>query len=200
MVTLKVENLSAHFGQHNLFKNLSFEMSSGSSCAIVGPNGSGKTTLLHVLCGLKTPSQGNYSFSAENEVQPFLLSSQPAVLGDLTALENMFVYLSTFQAKKNNEDILQAFNAVNLSTHSHKQMKTFSKGQLRRFTLAAIALIQPKILLCDEPTDGLDTDGQKHFYKTLENLKDSLLLIVTHDTELRNWCSKSLQLPSGEFA
>ncbi len=187
---LIVEKISKNFEDKRILRDISFELSSGSAASIVGPNGSGKTTLVRIICGLIRPTSGAVNY-IENEqyidIQNFyqslgLVGPYLQLYEELTALENLifFAKLKRIKDIKNKIDVLM--DRLNLSGREDDQVKTYSSGMRQRLKYVFALLGDPKILILDEPTSNLDSDGIERVYDIMQEQKmNNILLIATND-------------------
>ena len=219
---LKVNNISKEYLQGttvvNALKDINFEISSGESLSIVGPSGSGKTTLLTLLAGLDQPTRGeiilnneNISKLSEKEIVNFrsqnigIVFQQFHLMPHLTALENVSLPLEILGKLSSSEVEAKARHYLDLVGLSHRLdhfPHQMSGGECQRVAIARATVIDPKILLADEPSGNLDTNtGVKVMdllFKISEENKSNLIL-VTHDIRLANRCQRQIHLTGGKL-
>ncbi len=176
---LKVKNLNVELGEEKIIKNLSFEVAEREVLIILGPNGSGKTTLLKTLLGL-LPYEGEISWKTKdiNYLPPQELFNRR----DLPPLSIQ----EFFQFKKVSlKKIIEIIKAVGLEPKILKQkFGTLSTGQFQRMIIAWALVDNPRVLLFDEPTAGVDIGGQETIYSLLHKFwaqRNLTILLVTHD-------------------
>lgn len=216
---LKVENLSKTYrsGDHDLhvLNNVSFEVNSGETFAIVGPSGSGKTTLLGLCAGLDTTDDGAIWLCGENLVNldedgRALLRNQNVgfvfqdfqLLPTLTALENVIVPLELRGVKNAMDHGKELLAKVGLSDRASHYPSQLSGGEQQRVALARAFANQPSILFADEPTGNLDDETGTKIEQLLFDLnkeQGTALVIVTHDLELAQKTDRSIRLRSGKI-
>jgi putative ABC transport system ATP-binding protein len=216
---LKVENLSKTYrsGDHDLhvLNQVSFEVNSGETFAIVGPSGSGKTTLLGLCAGLDTTDKGEIWLCGQNLVHldedgRALLRNQNVgfvfqdfqLLPTLTALENVIVPLELRGVKHAMEHGKELLAKVGLSERAGHYPSQLSGGEQQRVALARAFANQPSILFADEPTGNLDDETGTKIEQLLFDLnkeQGTALVIVTHDLELAQKTDKSIRLRSGKI-
>jgi len=187
---LIAEKISKNFEDKKILRDISFELSSGSAASIVGPNGSGKTTLVRIICGLIRPTSGEVTYIENDQhidIQNFyhslgLVGPYLQLYEELTARENLifFAKLKRIKDIKNKIDLLM--NRLNLAGREDDQVKTYSSGMRQRLKYVFALLGDPKILILDEPTSNLDSDGIERVYDIMrEQKKNNILLIATND-------------------
>ncbi|MBR9853327.1 MAG: ABC transporter ATP-binding protein [Algicola sp.] len=216
---LKVQHLSKTYrsGEHDLtvLNNVSFEVDSGESFAIVGPSGSGKTTLLGLCAGLDTTDDGEIWLCGQNlfeldEDGRAQLRNQNVgfvfqdfqLLPTLTALENVIVPLELRGVKKATQQGKELLDKVGLGNRAGHYPSQLSGGEQQRVALARAFANKPSILFADEPTGNLDDETGTKIEELLFELnkeQGTALVIVTHDLELAKKTDKSIRLRSGKI-
>jgi len=198
---ISAQNLSFAYDHQVVLENVSFEVSAGAFVGIIGPNGSGKTTLIKILLGILQPQAGSLT-----------IFDKPVVLGHhgreiayvpqkVTQAENRFPitveevvalgrlgHQSLFHRSTATDDsINRALETVGLTEVKTKQLSALSGGQQQRVFIAKALAAEPKLLILDEPTVGIDSDSQDRFYALLSQLnrKHGLtIILVSHDIEV----------------
>ena len=179
---LTVSRLSKRYGARMVFRDVNFEISHGATVAIIGSNGAGKSTLLRILAGLLRPTSGEISWQQSTEnttVRRGLFAPDAPVYRELTALENL-----RFFARAQNEAIdLEAHLArFNLMDRQHDFAGDLSSGWRARLQLAVATLGAPGVLLLDEPSAHLDSDGLDLLHGVLQaQSKRGISLVATND-------------------
>ena len=172
---IAVENLSKHYGDIAALDSASFEVPLGTICGFVGPNGSGKTTTIRMLLGLIKPSAGTGSIIGNSISQPEKYLKEvgamiegPAFYPALSGIENLKVLakLGGIEFARCEELI----DLVGLNGRGSDKYKTYSLGMKQRLGIAAALLPNPKLLILDEPTNGLDPAGIQEVRDLLETL------------------------------
>jgi lipoprotein-releasing system ATP-binding protein len=217
---LRVERLKKVFrsGESDLvlFENLSFQVAKGEMLAIVGESGTGKSTLLHILGALDRPSEGDVYCAG---LQLSSLSEDGAaefrnreigfvwqfhyLLPEFTALENvaMPLLLRGLPWKDIQERALRWLEQVELGKRAHHRSGELSGGEQQRVALARALIVQPSILLADEPTGDLDNRTANAVFQLIAKLhQDHQLtsLIATHNFDFARRCHRVLRLQNGK--
>lgn len=159
---VRTEKLGKRFGKQQAVSDISLKIRAGSIYGLLGPNGAGKSTTLKMLTGLLRPSEGQIWIDGE-EWRPEHLRSigalieSPALYGNLTAEENMRVHAKLRGLTA--QHIREALETVSLTDTGRKRAAQFSLGMKQRLGMAIALLGRPKLLILDEPTNGLDPIG-----------------------------------------
>ena len=177
-LALDVADLSKKYGDRMALSHANFEVPLGSICGFVGPNGSGKTTTIRMLLGLIKPTTGSGHVLGESITQPekYLpnvgaMIEGPAFYPALTGKQNLAVLakLGGFAT----EPIQELLDLVDLGDRGDSKFKTYSLGMKQRLGIAAALLPNPKLLVLDEPTNGLDPAGIHEIRTLLRKLADN---------------------------
>ena len=187
---LKIESVSKKFGKKEALSDVNLELDSGIY-GLLGDNGAGKSTLMRLLVGVDTPTRGHILYEGEDISQlkgqyRGLLGYMPqefAVFPGFTAGE-FLTYMGALKGlskRELKEKIPRVLAFVNLQDVKDKKVSTFSGGMKRRVGIAQALLNDPKILILDEPTAGLDPGERIRFSNILSNMsKDKIILFSTH--------------------
>jgi len=177
-LAIDVADLSKKYGDRMALSHANFEVPMGSICGFVGPNGSGKTTTIRMLLGLITPTTGSGHVLGESITHPekYLprvgaMIEGPAFYPALTGFQNLNVLakLGGFETKS----IQSLLDLVDLGDRGNSKYKTYSLGMKQRLGIAAALLPNPKLLVLDEPTNGLDPAGIHEIRTLLRKLADA---------------------------
>ena len=205
---LKVENISKSFGGFQAIDSLSFEVKIGDVMGFLGPNGAGKTTSMRVITGyLKTDVGSIYVDNKNIETDPIHAKSMIGYLPEGVPLYldfSPYLYLDyVCQVRKipnSNKNIEKAINDLQLQEVRDVRIETLSKGFKRRVGIAQALIHDPKLLILDEPTDGLDPLQKFEVRKLIKNLsKKKAIIISTHILdEVPEVCNKCLIINEGK--
>ena len=172
---IAVSNLSKRYGDVIAVNNASFEVPLGTICGFVGPNGSGKTTTIRMLLGLIKPTEGSASIIGNSISHPekYLqdvgaMIEGPAFYPALSGIENLKVFAKLGGIPF--ERCQQLLELVGLGDRASDKYKNYSLGMKQRLGIAAALLPNPKLLILDEPTNGLDPAGMQEVRDLLDKL------------------------------
>lgn len=190
---VSVQSLSKRYGPLTALDGLSLEVAEGEMLALLGHNGAGKTTLMKLLLGLTRPTAGALSLlgappGPQHRKDIGFLPENVSFSGGMTGREVLRFYARLKGASfAHAEELLER---VGMADAAHKPVRTYSKGMRQRLGLAQALLAHPRLLLLDEPTEGLDPVARREFYGILRELRDrgSTVLISSHvltELELR---------------
>ncbi len=162
MAILTVEKLHKNYGYIQALKGVSFTVPEGSVFGILGPNGSGKTTLLGIIMDILRASSGSYKLFDEKPTE-----HHRRQIGTLLETPNFYHYLNAVQNLRiaaavkghGEEDIDRVLKVVDLEQRKNSRFRTYSLGMKQRLALASCMLGNPRVLVFDEPTNGLDPVG-----------------------------------------
>ncbi|MBK3493518.1 ABC transporter ATP-binding protein [Viridibacillus sp. YIM B01967] len=183
---LQVSALQKNYGQHEVIKNISFELKKGTATALIGTNGAGKTTILSMLAGLLKPTSGQIQHEGivgDPRAAIGFLPQYPQFNTWLTASEFLIMaaQLNGLPAKVAKDESEKLLQFVGLKDAANKKIGTFSGGMKQRLGLAQAIIHKPKLLLLDEPVSALDPAGRldmMHLMKSLQ--KEMTILYSTH--------------------
>jgi len=180
-IVLKVENLNVELGGERILENLSFEVKEGEVLTILGPNGAGKTVLLKTLLGL-LPYKGKIEWTPGIKIG--YVPQRLPFIKDIPMSVWEFFKLKEASEKETKE----IFNSIGLTEDIlEKKIGDLSSGQFQRILIGWALILNPQILLFDEPTTGIDIGGQESIYNLLEKLREErslTILLVTHDLSI----------------
>ena len=189
-LAIDVHDLSKSFGAMRAVKNIAIQVEQGHITGFLGPNGSGKTTSLRMLCGLLTPDSGSgqvlgFDFPREAEAikrQVGYMTQRFSLYEDLTIEENLIFIARVYSLDHVAKRVDDTLDKLGL-THRRKQLAgQLSGGWKQRLALAAAVMHEPKLLLLDEPTAGVDPQARRDFWDEIHRLSDEgmTVLVSTH--------------------
>lgn len=175
----------------NAVDHISFDIQQGEIFGLLGPNGAGKTTTINMLCGLSHMDSGDININGYHisqldqiKLQTGFVPQQNALFPKLTAFENLYYFAALYNIKKNQaiERINDLLNYFELHQHATKLTNTFSGGMKRRLNLIAALIHNPKILILDEPTTGVDVQSRSMIINYLKSYasKGNAVLYTSH--------------------
>jgi putative ABC transport system ATP-binding protein len=211
-VTKKVADST---GSLTILHEISFELQARESVAIIGASGSGKSTLLSILAGLDTPTDGSVVlagtdlFALDEDARAELRSRQVGfvfqsfqLLGNLTALENVMLPLELKGRHDARSAAIDMLKRVGLAERLNHYPKVLSGGEQQRVALARAFVLQPALLLADEPTGSLDfATGATVMDLMFEMNREAgtTLVMVTHDRAIAARCERQLRMEAGRL-
>lgn len=203
---LSLSKITKFYGPVRALNDVSFTVPENSVFGILGPNGSGKTTLLSIILNVLNANNGNFLWfgqpgSPEQRKKIGSLLETPNFYHYLPALDNLKVTQS-ISGRGSNEDILQVLKKVNLYERRKSRFKTYSLGMKQRLAIAASLLGDPKVLVLDEPTNGLDPVGIAEIRELIIELRNSghTIIIASHLLdEVEKVCTHVAILKTGEL-
>ncbi|MBT0728270.1 zinc ABC transporter ATP-binding protein ZnuC [Rosenbergiella australiborealis] len=177
-----LQNIDVAFGQKQVLQNISLTLTPGRILTLLGPNGAGKSTLVRLILGLVTPTQGTIE-----KKSGLRIGYVPQKLHlDITLPLNVERFLRLARQAKH-VDIHAALQRVNADHLRLSAMQKLSGGEMQRVLLARALLGKPELLVLDEPTQGVDVNGQVALYDLINQLRHELgcaVLMVSHDLHL----------------
>jgi len=197
----------------DILVDIDFTLQAGQSLAIVGESGSGKSTLLALLAGLDLPTRGEVILSGQSlgaldedgraalrarEIGFVFQNFQ--LLGHMTALENVMLPLELAGVAQARARALDMLERVGLGQRLRHYPKLLSGGEQQRVALARAFVVQPRLLLADEPTGSLDPATGERIMDLMFRLnaeQGTTLILVTHDMQLARRCDRTLTLQAG---
>ena len=205
--TIKVRNVSKSINAKEILHNISFDIYEGEIVGLVGPNGAGKSTLLKVMTGLYTCDSGDiyyYDYSLKKDFEKAMsivgtLIEDPSLYKNLSGKSNLKLFKSMFKGV-DEETISEIVNIVEMEKYLGKKFKTYSLGMKERLGIASALINKPKILILDEPTNGLDPIGIKNIMNMLKSMKDTTIIISSHMlNEIEEICTKIIFINEGKI-
>lgn len=183
-VILSVKNLSKSFGKRKAVDSLSFEIRAGEIFGFLGPNGAGKSTAIRAMLSLIKPDSGDIEIFGKS-IRKYRNSALQEV-GALVERPDFYEYLSAYKNlsllaamdKVSKERILEVLEVVGLADRAKDKVRAFSQGMKQRLGIAQALLSKPKLLILDEPTNGLDPRGMKEVRDLILKLAEEGITIL----------------------
>ena len=187
-VLLSVSKLSKSYGGRLAVDGVSFQVKQGQTVGLIGPNGAGKSSTVSMICGLLRSDGGSVELDgvaitqghSEAKLKIGLVPQDLALYEDLSALENLKLFGALYGLKGAllKERCAQALDMVRLADRAADKPATFSGGMKRRLNIAAALLHEPRLLILDEPTVGVDPQSRNAIFDTLEALKAQGMALI----------------------
>ncbi len=179
---IEVKNIHKRYAKHHALDNVSFNINEGRICGLIGENGAGKTTLIRIISGLIKQDSGEIVGLKGCKLSSIVES--PALHLNLSAYDNLHYQLLLCGENPSHEKIEKVLNLVGLAdVDSKKKAKDFSLGMRQRLAIGLAIIDSPKLLILDEPINGLDPKGIKDIRDILATLKNDFnitILISSH--------------------
>ena len=212
MKILEVEKITKSYGKLKVLDNVSFSISQGDYVALIGKNGAGKTTLLNLLLGLANPDSGSIKFFGKNlegnltHILNYIgiVFQQHTLDFDLSVKKNLIFYADVhgMQRKVSYERIQRLLKKFELSKFENYKARNLSGGMKRRLEIARALLKEPKILILDEATSGLDPATREQILFDLKELVQEnkiTILTITHLKSEITDVNKVIKLEKGKI-
>ena len=209
---LKIENLKKTYGKIEALKNINLEIEEGEFFGLLGPNGAGKTTLMNVIIGYLSADSGRIIFnnstistqSSSFKNQIGYVPQEISLYQELSAEQNLKIFGKLFKLNDSHlkAKIHEVLELVGLQDRIKDSVKDFSGGMKRRLNIAASLLHDPKLILCDEPTVGVDPQSRNAIFDLLQKLsKEGKTIIYTthYMEEAERLCDRLAVIDYGEI-
>ena len=200
---IQLRSVSKSYGNIEAVKNVSFNIEKGEIFGILGPNGAGKSTIVNILNTLVKPDTGDVIIDGVNikndgETIKLIMGVVPqeiALYEELSAYENLMFWGGLYDIPKQEltANVRRILEIVDLVNRKNDRIKTFSGGMKRRINIACSLLHNPKILVLDEPTVGVDPQNRNHIFELIErlNYEGMTIIYTTHYMEeAERFCDK----------
>jgi ABC-2 type transport system ATP-binding protein len=208
---IEINNLTKKFDQFVAVDNLSFTVKEGEVLGFLGPNGAGKSTTMKVITGFLSPTSGSVTIDG-NDISQKSLKAKSLIgylpegapsYGDMTTIEflRFIAQVRGFRGDEIDKRVEHVIAEVALEAVREQSIETLSKGFKRRVGLAQAIMHDPKVLILDEPTDGLDPNQKHHVRELIKNLaKDKIVIISTHILEeVTAVCTRAIIIAKGSI-
>ena len=208
---IEISHLTKKFDQFVAVDDLSFSVREGEVLGFLGPNGAGKSTTMKVITGFLAPSAGKVTIDGHDissaalqakRLIGYLPEGAPSY-GDMTTLEflRFIAQIRGFRGAEIEQRVDHVINEVALESVRDQSIETLSKGFKRRVGLAQAIMHDPKVLILDEPTDGLDPNQKHHVRALIKSLAtDKIVIVSTHILEeVTAVCSRAVIIANGKI-
>jgi ABC-2 type transport system ATP-binding protein len=206
-ILLKAKNLKKSYNGFEALKGITFEVKKGEIFGLLGTNGAGKTTTIKIIAGIVSASSGEVFINGKSiKENPIKIKSQIgyvpqdiSIIPNLSAFENLMLVGKLYGVSK--DRVISMLKAINLWDRKDSLVQTFSGGMIRKLEIAMALLHEPKLLLLDEPSVGLDPSAKLNIWDFLKSEKQSMAtLITTHDmNEAERICDRIAIMKKGQI-
>ena len=185
---LEIRNLSKKFGEREVLKDISFNVSKGQVICLIGSSGSGKSTLLRCLNLLEKPTTGEIEYRGTSILNPGMNLFQFNLFNNLDVLTNCTTgQMNVMKTEKEEakQRALSFLEEVGMAAYIHARPSQLSGGQKQRVAIARALAMEPDVLLFDEPTSALDPEMVGEVLRVMKQLADSglTMVVVTHEMQ-----------------
>lgn len=206
---IAINDVYKSFDKKPVLQGIQFGINKGDIYGLIGPSGAGKSTLIKVMVGMETPDAGEVRVFDEKIPNLKVLhdigymAQSDALYGELTGKENLQFFASLYRLKKEerNARIEYVARLVNLTADLNKRVSAYSGGMKRRLSLAIALLHDPKLLILDEPTVGIDPELRLEIWQELFRLRDEgkTIIVTTHVMVEAERCDRIALIREGKI-
>jgi len=208
-LAIDVHGLNKTFGTKHVVNDVTIQVEEGRICGFLGPNGSGKTTTLRMLCGLLTPDSGSgealgfdiIGQADEVKRRTGYMTQKFSLYEDLTIAENLEFTARVYGLDRRRERVDRALERLGLTSRRGQLAGTLSGGWKQRLALATATLHEPRLLLLDEPTAGVDPKARRTFWDEIHALaaEGLTVLVSTHYMDEAERCHEIAYISYGRL-
>ena len=205
-IAIKVENVSKDFAQERVLRSVTRKFESGLIHGIVGNNGSGKTVLMKCICGFLVPTEGKITVNGQIVGKDVdfpgnmgLIIEMPGFLPNVSGVKNLEI-LASLNKKIGLSEIAEAIRTVGLDPKLNKPVGKYSLGMRQRLGIAQAIMEDPKLLILDEPLNGLDKHGVAEMRALIKSLKakgKTILLASHNQADIDELCDTVCEMDAG---
>lgn len=209
MNILDVKGLTKRYGDVSAVDDISFSVSKGDIYGLVGPNGAGKSTTINMISGLLVPNNGEILFDDTYRYKDWhtnigLVPQDLAIYPELSAEENVLFFASLYglKGKELKSNVNKALSSVGLTEHKNKRVEHFSGGMKRRLNIACAIAHNPKLIIMDEPTVGIDPQSRNFILESIRELQQAGTTIIYtshYMEEVEEICNRILIIDHGSI-
>jgi ABC-2 type transport system ATP-binding protein len=204
-----ITGMSKHYSNGRGIEDINLAVNQGDILGILGPNGAGKTTLLKCMTGLAKPDTGKIELFGKDLISDYkgAIRFVGALIGPAVGFENMTPFqnlkmVSRFYPEISNANIDEVLHLTGLYPFKYEKLSSFSMGMKQRFGIASALLSKPRLVILDEPTNGLDIDGLLLLRKTILQVANesgvTFVISSHHISELERLCNRYCFLINGQ--
>lgn len=199
---ISVNKICKSYKKKQVLSDVSFEISDNEILGLIGPNGAGKSTMMRIISEVNYPTSGTV-YKDEN-VTISVIFDYNALYSQMTAFENLLFYFGLHKkpGKDDEKMICDVLEQFNLLDEKDNKVKTFSKGMLRKLAVARAIIMNPDVLVLDEPFDGLDVESHAYIFNFLKEwikAEHHAIIISSHNMlEIENICTNIVILDEGK--
>jgi ABC-2 type transport system ATP-binding protein len=208
-LAISVEHLTKRFGDKTVVDDFSMQVPRGSIYGFLGPNGSGKTTTIRMICGLLTPDGGSgvvlgHDISRDAQLikrQVGYMTQRFSLYEDLSIEENLDFIARMYEVSDRKRRVAEALGSLGLTSRKTQLAGTLSGGWKQRLALAACLIHEPRLLLLDEPTAGVDPSARRDFWDHIHQLAHQgiTVLVSTHYMDEAERCHAICYIAYGKL-
>ena len=219
MNIFKVENVSKIYGKDEAqviaLNNISFEVEEGEFIAVIGPSGSGKSTLLHTIAGLEKPTNGQVYFYGKSMYEMSkreltilrrekigIIYQFYNLIPTLNVEENILLPIELDKKKIDREKLNNIIEFLNIDNRRKHLPNELSGGQQQKVAIGRALMIEPKIILADEPTGNLDSKSSNeiiHLLKKANKEYNQTIIMITHNLEIAKLADRIIKIEDGKI-
>ena len=219
MNIFKVENVSKIYGKDEAqviaLNNISFEVEEGEFIAVIGPSGSGKSTLLHTIAGLEKPTNGQVYFYGKSMYEMIkreltilrrekigIIYQFYNLIPTLNVEENILLPIELDKKKIDKEKLNNIIEFLNIDNRRKHLPNELSGGQQQKVAIGRALMIEPKIILADEPTGNLDSKSSNeiiHLLKKANKEYNQTIIMITHNLEIAKLADRIIKIEDGKI-